>query len=143
MVSTQGTGPLLWPLFFLESITQIRTYIYVDGFNLYYGAVKNTPYKWLNLKALFRYLLKPQHDIRAIKYFTALVSGKIDPDQLLRQKAFLRAIQKYIEDPMAEVIIQADIKEGDTISVGLDKKKEELTFKILKTSQKQEKEQTK
>jgi hypothetical protein len=24
---------------------QMRTYIYVDGFNLYYGALKNTPYK--------------------------------------------------------------------------------------------------
>ena len=76
----------------------MRTYIYVDGFNLYYGAVKDTPYKWLNLKVLFRYLLKPQHDIRTIKYFTALVSGKIDPDQPLRQKAFLRAMQKYIPE---------------------------------------------
>ena len=47
-----------------------------------------------------------------------------------------RAIQKYIEDPMAEVIIQADIKEGDTISVGFDKKKEELTFKIQKAVEK-------
>ena len=43
-----------------------------------------------------------------------------------------RAIQKYIEDPMAEVIIQADIKEGDTISVGLDKNKTKLTFKVQK-----------
>ena len=49
-----------------------------------------------------------------------------------------RAIQKYIEDPMAEVIIQADIKEGDTISVGFDKEKEELTFNVekLKSSNK-------
>ena len=47
-----------------------------------------------------------------------------------------RAIQRYIEDPMAEVIIQADIKEGDIISVGFDKKKEELTFKIQKEAEK-------
>jgi hypothetical protein len=26
----------------------MRTWEYVDGFNLYYGAVKGTPYKWLN-----------------------------------------------------------------------------------------------
>ncbi|MDX2445191.1 MAG: ATP-dependent Clp protease ATP-binding subunit [Bacteroidales bacterium] len=44
-----------------------------------------------------------------------------------------RAIQKYIEDPMAEVIIQADLKEGDTIAVGFDKEKEELTFKVEKS----------
>ena len=47
-----------------------------------------------------------------------------------------RAIQKYIEDPMAEVIIQADIKEGDTIAVGFDKKKEELTFNVEKAKAK-------
>ena len=82
----------------MGNATEMRTYIYVDGFNLYYGAVKDTPYKWLNLKALFGYLLKSQHDIQAIKYFTALVSGKIDRDQPLRQKAFLRAIQKYIPE---------------------------------------------
>jgi 5'-3' exonuclease len=53
----------------------MRTYIYVDGFNLYYRSLKNTPYKWLDLKALFRYLLDPKNDIQAIKYFTARVSG--------------------------------------------------------------------
>ena len=30
----------------------MNTYVYVDGFNLYYGAVKGTPYKWLNINAL-------------------------------------------------------------------------------------------
>ncbi|MCK7537036.1 MAG: hypothetical protein MZV63_41785 [Marinilabiliales bacterium] len=29
-----------------------------------------------------------------------------------------RAIQKYLEDPMAEVIIKSAMKSGDTISVG-------------------------
>ena len=76
----------------------MRTYIYVDGFNLYYGAVKDTPYKWLDLKTLFQYRLDPKHDIQAIKYFTALVSGKRDPDKPLRQKTFLRALQKYIPE---------------------------------------------
>jgi type I restriction enzyme M protein len=27
----------------------MRTFVYVDGFNLYYGAVRGTPFKWLNL----------------------------------------------------------------------------------------------
>ena len=42
-----------------------------------------------------------------------------------------RAIQKYLEDPMAEVIIESNIKEGDSISVGLDKVKQKITIKIL------------
>jgi len=42
-----------------------------------------------------------------------------------------RAIQKYLEDEMAEVIIKASVVEGDTISVGFDKKTEKIKIKIL------------
>ena len=44
-----------------------------------------------------------------------------------------RAIQKYLEDEMAEIIIKASITEGDTISVGYDKKNEKLQIRILAT----------
>ena len=43
-----------------------------------------------------------------------------------------RAIQKYLEDPMAEVLIKADLKEGDTIHVGFTTAKSEIKIKILK-----------
>ena len=42
-----------------------------------------------------------------------------------------RAIQKYLEDEMAEIIIKASISEGDTISVGYDKKNEKLNMRLL------------
>ena len=42
-----------------------------------------------------------------------------------------RAIQKYLEDEMAEIIIKASVSEGDTISVGFDKKNEKLKMRIL------------
>jgi ATP-dependent Clp protease ATP-binding subunit ClpC len=42
-----------------------------------------------------------------------------------------RAIQKYLEDEMAEIIIKASITEGDTISVGFDKKNEKSLIRIL------------
>jgi ATP-dependent Clp protease ATP-binding subunit ClpC len=42
-----------------------------------------------------------------------------------------RAIQKYLEDPMAEIIIKSNLKEGDIISVGINKKKEEITMKVV------------
>ncbi len=44
----------------------MRTYIYVDGFNFYYGAVNNTPYKWLDFKALFQKLFGPKNQLTAI-----------------------------------------------------------------------------
>ena len=51
-----------------------------------------------------------------------------------------RALQKYLEDPMAELIIKASMTEGDVISVELDKKKDEITISVKKQKEKQEKE---
>ena len=47
-----------------------------------------------------------------------------------------RAIQKYIEDALAEEIINTKLKEGDSISMDIDKKKNELTIKIIKKKKK-------
>ncbi len=70
----------------------LRTYAYVDGFNLYYGAVKSTRYKWLDLEALLQSLLRPENSIDRIRYSTAHVSGRRDPDAPSRQQAYLRAL---------------------------------------------------
>ena len=43
-----------------------------------------------------------------------------------------RAIQKYIEDALAEEIINSNLQEGDSITMDFDDKKEELTIKIKK-----------
>lgn len=66
--------------------------VYVDGFNLYYGALKGTPYKWVDLPALCRHLL-PGEQIAQIRYFTARVKGRPgDLDAPRRQDAYLRAL---------------------------------------------------
>jgi len=39
-----------------------------------------------------------------------------------------RAIQKYLEDPMAEVIIKTSIKEGEILKVSYDKEKDEIVI---------------
>jgi hypothetical protein len=71
----------------------MKTIVYVDGFNLYYGALRGTPCKWLNLQRLCDLLL-PQNEIIAIKYFTAKVSARPhDPHQPTRQQTYLRALQ--------------------------------------------------
>jgi len=43
-----------------------------------------------------------------------------------------RAIQKYIEDPLAEEIIKAGAAEGDTIEIDYEKGSEEATIKVVK-----------
>jgi uncharacterized LabA/DUF88 family protein len=77
----------------------MRTYVYIDGFNFYYGAVKDTPYKWLDFKALLTKILKPNYAILCIKYFTALVSDTPqDQTKSIRQQTFIRALQAYVPE---------------------------------------------
>jgi hypothetical protein len=71
-----------------------RTIVYVDGFNLYYGLLRHTPYEWLDLDALCKSLLRPSDQLLAICYYTALVQPlKQDPNQQQRQLTFLRALK--------------------------------------------------
>lgn len=66
--------------------------VYIDGFNVYYGAVRGTPYKWLDLRALCERALS-NHAVHRVKYFTADVKPRPnDPDQPNRQKAYLNAL---------------------------------------------------
>jgi len=70
----------------------LKTYVYVDGFNLYYRALKRTPHRWLDLNALLN-LVFPNNDIRLIRYFTAKVRPlPHNPDQRTRQEIYLRAL---------------------------------------------------
>jgi hypothetical protein len=68
------------------------TNVYVDGFNLYYRAVRGTPYKWLDLRQLCTLIL-PNNTIHRIRYFTAIVQDQGDPQQRIRQQTYLRALR--------------------------------------------------
>jgi hypothetical protein len=66
--------------------------IYVDGFNLFYGCLKDTDYKWLDIGALCRRLV-PSNPINRIRYFTSMISARPDaPDGRAHQDAYLRAL---------------------------------------------------
>lgn len=81
---------------------QIPSVVYVDGFNLYYGAVKGTPHKWLDISKMVQQLL-PKNQVLKINYFTALVKSRPqDPDQPLRQQVYLRALKTI---PNLEIIL--------------------------------------
>ncbi len=74
-----GLGSLYGcPLFLCCDVKKVsyRSVIYIDGLNLYYGALKDTPWKWLDLERYF-HLLRSNDSIQAIKYFTgkAIKSG--------------------------------------------------------------------
>jgi ATP-dependent Clp protease ATP-binding subunit ClpC len=54
-----------------------------------------------------------------------------------------RAIQKYIEDTLAEEIVNSQLQEGDAIFMDFDKENDKLILKIEKTSEKPSEEQSK
>ena len=71
----------------------MNTNLYVDGFNLYYRALRGTPFRWLDLRKLGETLF-PEDAINSICYFTALITARpSDPSQPQRQQAYLRALR--------------------------------------------------
>jgi hypothetical protein len=72
----------------------VRTNVYVDGFNLYFGCLKGTPYRWLDLRAFVERVVPKQAEVNLIRYFTARVTALpgFDPTSSLRQEFYLRAL---------------------------------------------------
>lgn len=79
-----------------------KTIVYIDGFNFYYGCIKGTPHRWLDLFHFSRAML-PKNDVVSVKYFTALVkptaAGAI---KQVRQQTYLRALATI---PQVEVFL--------------------------------------
>lgn len=54
----------------------MRTAFFIDGYNLYYGLLADTPYKWLNLPALLAHINRIQNPVSftvEVNYFTSPV----------------------------------------------------------------------
>lgn len=92
-MSRTPSGPATYP--------KPRTYVYIDGFNLYYGCLENQPYKWLDLETFCRRLL-PKNDVQRIKYYTARIAAPSSGTTTVqarkrqakaqRQEVYLRAL---------------------------------------------------
>lgn len=79
----------------------MKTNVYIDGFNLYYCAVKGTLYKWLDLLT-FSSNLFPSKNIHKIKYFSAKIKAlRHDPSGPTRQDTYWRALRT---SPQVEII---------------------------------------
>lgn len=80
----------------------MKTRIYIDGYNLYYGCLKNTPYKWLNLADLFQNKILPRSSHHRcvlqpedpIKFYTAEISSKValDANSVNDQRSYHAAL---------------------------------------------------
>lgn len=107
MTKESGRGP-----------KEIKTNIYIDGYNLYYGCLKHTPYKWLNIEQLFfdeiiptittpkisapekwadKDLIPVRNGNGCVKFFTAEISAKIakSDESLASQRTYHRALELH------------------------------------------------
>lgn len=85
--------PLRWRSLLLNADSKMITNVYIDGFNLYYGALRGSRYKWLDLVRLAS-LLFPGDQIGRVCYFTADIrslSGSGGPRQ--RQVTYLNVLR--------------------------------------------------
>lgn len=85
----------------------MRTFVYIDGFNLYYNLFRgnrnkdNRKYKWLDIESFTKSILEKKYKknrILSTKYYTAHVSGAQDQTKPHRQNAYLRGLELYSEN---------------------------------------------
>ena len=89
----------------------------------------------IELEILFSRIKALGYDLTLTKKAKDYIADKgFDSDYGARP--LKRAIQKYIEDALAEEIINSNLKEGDAITMDLDDKKNELSIKIKKQKKK-------
>lgn len=88
----------------------MKTVVYVDGYNLYYGLLRKSKLKWLDLFTLFQdHVLNQDAQVDEIRYYTAPVLGRMCDDQASpeRQRLYLQALRKT--HPSKITIIQGKI----------------------------------
>lgn len=88
----------------------MRTIAYIDGYNLYYGLLRKSQYKWLDVYALFRdQALNQSSDLVEVRYYTAPMLGKMSDDleSPIRQRRYLQALRKM--HPIGLTLIEGRI----------------------------------
>jgi uncharacterized LabA/DUF88 family protein len=114
------------------SVTDRPTNVYIDGFNLYYGALKNTSFKWLDVLALSRAVLTQHNTINRIYYYTARVKPRFRDDQVhIRQGAYLRALATI---PCVEVVFGTFL--AHAVELPLDKEGPLEMVRVRRTDEK-------
>lgn len=111
----------------------MTTHVYIDGFNLYYGCLKGTQHRWLELEALCRRLL-PKDRVTRIRYFTAMISARPDdPHGPTHQETYLRALRTL---PLVSVHLGHFLTSVVTMPVANPRPGAPRTVRVIKTEEK-------
>jgi NYN domain len=91
----------------------LKTVVYIDGFNLYYGMLRYSAWKWLDVVKLFTdHVLIDGAEVTEVRYYTAPVLGRMsdDPQSPIRQRLYLQALRKLY--PLRLVIVEGQMLAG-------------------------------
>jgi uncharacterized LabA/DUF88 family protein len=118
----------------------MKTIVYVDGLNLYYGVLRGTALKWLDLYGLFQeQVLGTEAYVEKVRYCTAPVKGSAsdDPASPYRQHLYLRALKAYRGDRIE--IVQGSIVRTTPILrlVGVTPESSVSKVRVLQLTEKQ------
>lgn len=111
--------------------TPLRTRVYIDGYNLYYGCLKGTPYKWLDMLVLFEKHILPSSSLAgtsidllplSIKFFTAKILERPAKtlDSVSSQARYHTALQKLYSDRIQLIEGYYSLTESKVKAVNLD-----------------------
>ena len=96
----------------------MKTIVYIDGYNLYYGALRGTAYKWLDVMTLFAsicHIQNPASEVIAIRFFTAPIKSKLATHgdlSLKSQSDYHRALQVLYPNRLEIVLGYFSLAEG-------------------------------
>ena len=77
----------------------MRTACFVDGYNLFYGLLAGTPYKWLDLPSLLAHIIRvedPANTLHSVSFFTSGVKPALATRGIASQHAqdtYIRALK--------------------------------------------------
>ena len=93
----------------------------------------------IELKSLFGRVHNLGYEVKLTDGAKEFIADK-GFDSAFGARPLKRAIQKYLEDPIAEEILKGEIHDGDTLEIDYDKEKEEITV-VNKSGKKKKKEE--
>jgi hypothetical protein len=104
-----------------------KCFIYIDGFNFYYGIFKKHPeWRWLNLERFFMEL-RPDEEI-TVKYFTAIIDEDLsNSERRERQLLYLTALStlpsvRIIKGKFQRKVVRCEAVCGKEYQISREKK---------------------
>jgi len=95
-----------------------KTKIFIDGFNVYFGLLKYSPYKWLNIHSLFEFLVHeqdPASQITGCHFYSAMAKGKLasrGARTVISQQAYHRVLKSIYTPPVELILSNHQIESG-------------------------------